>query len=423
MKNKLIKIALVLSAFMLTIACNDDDDLTGDSVANVASPSLSVALDFANDQTLVEDEVTYGFTVSLSQAQIVDVVIYLEMVSGTATEGDDFSFPHSMRIPAGSTSASDVIAIHADELIEDTETATIRIGTGAESNVSATNSETVSFSIMNLVEGDLSIGMDWSATGSTFGGDELGPYELADLRLLVSTGPNNTDLIGGADGGADEHWVMSSSTPDGDYYVVADWYAGYDEDFTVDVDLSFDQVGVINGQTHSFPAALTSTETCSASYTVLAKITKTGNSYAFEEIGSAAPLNPTLFEGTWEGTTSYGYPTQMVTTWDGSQLSVTGVGVGFMEQDWGEVIITMETLVMDVDWETGAFTVAEAPYMTTTYLGDATDPYSLSAVGTLSGTCTPTIHFDYDFVQAGTSYTDWLTVGNGWPPFEENNTL
>ena len=298
MKNKIIKLSLMLSALALCIACNTDD-AQGDSTYNVPSPNLTVSLDFANSQSLVEAETTYGFTVTLSEAQVVDVVVYLTQIGGTATDGDDFSFPHSIRIPSGTTSVSDVITIHADDLIEDTETATIEITSGVEANVATISGQTVNFSITNLTSGDLAIGLDWAATGFQFpDGSAFSPYDLADLRLLVSTGPNNTDLIGGADGGSAESWTMSSSTPDGEYYVVADFFTAMDETFDIDLTLTFNQVGIINHQTHTFGGALNGNNSCGSVFYVLAKITKSGESYTFEEVGSNSPVTAAPFVGT-----------------------------------------------------------------------------------------------------------------------------
>jgi hypothetical protein len=90
MKNKLIKISFLFSLFTLLLSCNDNDEYTGDSTLKATSPSLSVALSFENSQTLVEQEKEYAFTVTISEKQVTDVVIYLEQVSGDATDGVDF---------------------------------------------------------------------------------------------------------------------------------------------------------------------------------------------------------------------------------------------------------------------------------------------------------------------------------------------
>ncbi|HEX9824999.1 MAG TPA: hypothetical protein VGA80_00240, partial [Flavobacteriaceae bacterium] len=218
MKNNIYKLALVFSTLVLTIACSEDD-FTNDSSMTATNPSLSVALSFANTQTLVETEADYGFTVTLSEPQIVNTRVYLTQIGGSATNGEDFSMPGFVTIPAGSTSTSGVITIHADDLIEDTETAVIKIATGLESNVSAINDQTVTFNIQNLVEGDLAIGMSWAASSLTTNnsGEEIDPYDLADLRLLLTDVPYTT-ILDGADGGSAESYTLSGTTPDGEYY-------------------------------------------------------------------------------------------------------------------------------------------------------------------------------------------------------------
>ena len=58
MKNIIKNIALAFSALALIVSC-DEDDLTGDSTLEATSPSLSVELGFANNQTLVESETSF----------------------------------------------------------------------------------------------------------------------------------------------------------------------------------------------------------------------------------------------------------------------------------------------------------------------------------------------------------------------------
>ena len=292
MKNKIYKIALVLSAFIFTLACENSDDANGDSVASPSNPSLSVSLGFSANQSLVETEADYPFTVTLSEAQVADVVIYLELLSNsTATDGDDLSFPHSIRIPAGSTSVSDVITIHGDDLVEETETATIKIGTGVESNVSATNSETVSFSIMNFTDGDVAIDMTWSS--STDFTDNLGnaidDEAIADLILYVTDPniPTSINYVTVDNAAGFESFVFLESFPDGEFYLVGEFYSA--EDFggntaDLDVSLTFNQPGVINDHVVTIPGAL-NTGNVSCQSTVLAKLTKAGSSYSIEPVG------------------------------------------------------------------------------------------------------------------------------------------
>ena len=427
MKNNIYKIALVLSAFVLAFACEDSEDYTGDSVSSPSSPALSVSLDFASSQSLVETEADYAFTVSLSQPQITAVVVYLELLpSSTATEGDDFSFPHSVRIPAGATSVSDVITIHADDLIEETESASIKIGTGFEANVTATNSETVTFNIMNFTEGDLAVGLDWAlATTITDNfGNEIGVYDAADLRLLLTAGPSVDQVLDGADGGAAETYVLDGAAPDGEYYIVADFYAATDISVDLDLTLSFDQAGVINGQTHEFTAALNTADFCADLHTVLAKVTKTGSSYAFEEVGEKSKIDFSASAGTWSGDATwsafFGYTSEVVTTLDADgSLWVNGVAFQWFQGFWGEVIVTNTPVqITSYDSCTGDFVIAEQPYLTSTYNGDPQPAYGLSATGNLKDgamTIYPIFH------QAGGTIEG--TDFNGGIPFVETLTL
>jgi hypothetical protein len=85
MKNKFIKISFSFLALLLMFSCESNDDYTGDSVVNATNPSLTVSLGFSNTETLIEKEASYDFTVSISEAQIADVIVNLVQTAGTAT--------------------------------------------------------------------------------------------------------------------------------------------------------------------------------------------------------------------------------------------------------------------------------------------------------------------------------------------------
>jgi len=401
MKIKIYKIALVLSAFVLAFACEDSEDFTGVSTLNPSSPALSVSLDFASSESLVETEADYAFTVSLSQPQITSVVVYLELLpSSTATEGDDFSFPHSVTIPAGATSASDVITIHSDDLIEETESASIKIGTGFESNVSGTNSETVTFNILNYTDGDLAVGLDWALAETITDnfGNEIEVYDAGDLRLLLTDG---TNILDGADGGSAESYVLDGAAPDGEYYIVSDFYAAYDFPVDFDLTLTFDQSGVINGQTHFFPAALNSASVCAANYVTLAKITKTGTSYAFEEVGER-----NFVTNSWGGIDTYdfyapdGWDSKIVSSVDCDGTFLLGLNAEWMLQVWGEVIEEEGNVYYTID-SSGVITIPSQYIFTTSYNG-ALYPYDVSGTGTYDDSGdTPVIHLEYVLDQEG----------------------
>ncbi|PQB06170.1 hypothetical protein BST83_02460 [Polaribacter filamentus] len=396
------------------MSCNDNEDYTGDSVLKATSPSLNVTLSFENSQTLVEQEKEYAFTVTISEKQVTDVVIYLEQVSGDATDGVDFSIPLTVTIKKGSLSVSDVIAIHADELIEETETATIQIGTGLEANVQSVSGQTVSFSIANLTDGDLVANMSWAASSAVTDnyGNAIEPYDLADLRLLLTDSPY-TQVFDSADGAGAETYILSGDAPDGTYSFVADFYAAMSEiSADIDITLTFNQVGSINGQTHSFSAALNTTDSCAGLNYVMATVTKSGNSYSFEEVGEKSTLDLSILAGTWSGNATwyeyFGYTSEVVTNVDANgDVYVTGIAFQWFEGWWGEVIISSTPVKVTItDPCTGAFIIEEQPYIVSSYNGAIQPAYGLSGSGTIdfSG-ASPTMTIYPVFHQSGGTFS------------------
>ena len=120
-------------------------------------------------------------------------------------------------------------------------------------------------------------------------------------------------------------------------------------------------------------------------------------------------LNINDFVGAYSGDTEGGWgPTQVVTSLDNNgNLQITGIGVSFLTGYWGEEITSMATLPVNLDLETGNFTIAQAAYITTTYYGDPQPTYFLKATGNLNA-CSGTMYLYYDFIQAGTSYVDYF---------------
>ena len=107
-------------------------------------------------------------------------------------------------------------------------------------------------------------------------------------------------------------------------------------------------------------------------------------------------------EGDWGAT-------QVVTSLDNDgNLQITGIGVAFLTGYWGEVITSMETLPVNLDPESGDFTIDLAPYITTTYNGDPQATYYLVATGNLNA-CSGKMYLYYDFVQEGVgSYVEYF---------------
>lgn len=346
MKKYIYKIALALSTLLFVFACDDSDEFTGDSVTALpTSPSLNVTLDFGNTESLVETEADYGFTVSLSEPQIADVVVYLELLpNSTATEGDDLSFPHSLRIAAGSTSVSDVISIHSDDLAEETETASIRIGTGVEANVASTNSQTVTFNIMNYTEGDVALDMTWTSPqdftdnlGNAIDDEAIGDliFYVTDVNIPTTINYLTVDNEFGF-----ESFVFQEVFPDGEYYIVTEFFSAEDfggNDADLDITITLNQPGIINDLSVTIPGAL-NTANVDCQSTILAKLTKSGTMYSIESVGLPNNLGipeDGTFAGDYTVATTYSDPGGFGPQFDGPVTVVdNGDGTRSFDGDW-----------------------------------------------------------------------------------------
>lgn len=168
MKNIYLKNILGLTIALLTLASCNEDDLQNASTMVPTEPTGSVSLDFSNPTTIIEGDENFDFTVSLSETQIVDVKVFLSQTGGTATEGEDFTMPGSILIPANTLSATGTITILSDDLAEGPETAIITIGSGNQTANASFTSTTVTFNILNLASGDLAVGMSWEVSEPVF---------------------------------------------------------------------------------------------------------------------------------------------------------------------------------------------------------------------------------------------------------------
>ena len=257
-------------------------------------------------------------------------------------------------------------------------------------------------------EENLMIDMTWAASSTVTDnyGNEIGATDLANMRLLITNVPYTGILIQ-ENGAGFESLAFLGTYPDGEYYIVADFFAANDISINLDFELTFNQVGVINGETHSFPAAVNTTDACDNLHYILSKITKNGQDYTIEKVGEKSTMDLANYVGTWSGEDIWG-DTEVTTTLNADGiLEIGGIGVNFITNAWGETILEQNVLLMDVDETTGSFTIEEQYYMTTENNGDVQDLYYLSGTGTIDP-CTNTMDLVYDFVQAGTSYTDWL---------------
>jgi hypothetical protein len=419
MKNKFIKISFSFLALLLMFSCESNDDYTGDSVVNATNPSLTVSLGFSNTETLIEKEASYDFTVSISEAQIADVIVNLVQTAGTATAGSDFSMPSSVTILKGNTTATGEITIHADELPEDEETVTIQIGLGNESNVSGVAGETVTFNIANLTDGDLVVGMDWNASSTVTDnyGKEIGAYDLGDLRLLLTDG---TNILDGADGAVAETYTLVANAPDGVYYIVADFYDAMDIPADLDITLTFDQVGTMNNVTSTFPSAINTNFNCANNFVTLTKITKVGTNYTLSDVGVNNIDSQAV---SWGGIDTYdyyapdGWDSKITTGVDCGGKLIKGLNAEWMVNVWGESIESEALVYYTVD-ASGTITIPLQELFTTSWNGAPYD-YQVSGTGTYDDSGdVPVIHLEYILQQDGWDVGDyWAGAGGMDTPY------
>lgn len=295
--------ALTVGLFMLSC---DQEDNTGFSTLVPTSPNLDITVSETN-VILVENDQVFEFTASISQVQLVDVKLYAFQADGDA-DGDDYALDGSIVIPAGTTSATGKLTILKDDILEDTETLKVQIGNNKTANTTP-NSAFIDITILNYTEGDLILDMNWAMSETTTdnSGEEIDPEDFADLRLLISSTPDNAGDIGVADDSGFKTFVLSSDTPDGMYYVVADFTEASSIVKDLDLLLDFNQTGVINNDSYDYPSALNTGNSCATVYYVMAELEKNGESYTITRVGEkslvlAAPFlgSATVVLDEWE---------------------------------------------------------------------------------------------------------------------------
>jgi hypothetical protein len=130
------------------------------------------------------------------------------------------------------------------------------------------------------------------------------------------------------------------------------------------------------------------------------------------------------YVGTWSGKDSWGYTTQVTTSIDGDgDLVMNGIGFGWMQNDWGEPIVSSTPVKVDVNLITGTFTIDPAKqtgsYLETTYLGAPQAPYNISGSGKITSTCDQVLEFTYYYIQGGSP----IKGSSYGPEFKEVITL
>lgn len=427
MKNliKILTYSLSLGVVATLYSC-DSDDATGHSTLTPTAPTISITGGGAQSAVFDDANSTVTFGITMSTEQIVDVAVHVFVTGGDATEGEDFEISDSrVVIPAFSTSASVDVTILADALSEATETFTIQIGDERTANASVTP-VTASFTIRNATSDQLFAALSWETDALDAVGLDLTSTAVVDFRMLIiddSDGSTVTVI----DGAGFEEYSGFNSLADGDYLIAVDIYSTIDAgDFnapvTIDIDLVFDQLGVINGSTLSFPGVRTNENACDANRTYLARVTKSGSDFTMvEEVSSVTLMQSTdVLVGSYVGSDIQLTPGNGFDSFDSQvetqggllDLSITGLGFGWMLDFWGETVVSNNFVTVEVDLANLTLNIPEQDYIVTDFNGTLY-PYTIVGTGTVTDACGGGLHIEYDMLQAGFSTAGW-TVGAGW---------
>jgi hypothetical protein len=287
--NKILRNISVLGLAALAFACDDGDDLTDHSTLAPSSPTVSIEIP-NNNVTFVEKDSTFTYTLTLNTPQVVDVAVYLNVIEGDASNGDDFSYSQEVIIPAHRTSATATVKVNRDDVTEGTETFTIQIGDAQTANASIAP-QTVKYTILNVTEDDLPVELEWAVNYFDATGTAVDATDVADMIFYITDEAG--EVVDGADGAAFESYVIPASWPDGVYYLKAGIYAAIDpgdlgDPPVLDLSITYSQVGKIDETTLAFPAAFNTGVLCEGNLYTLAKVTKVGTDYTVERVGEEA---------------------------------------------------------------------------------------------------------------------------------------
>ncbi|MDY8134252.1 Calx-beta domain-containing protein [Aquimarina sp. 2201CG5-10] len=290
MKN-IIKTYLIAIVVLFSIIGCEEDDYTGFSTLQPRDVTVSVNIPFASPNNVLEQTGNiYTYTVSLSEPQVVDVVIKIAQVGGDATAGEDYNISGDIRINRGETSKQGTIEILNDNIVEGTESLVLQFGDNSTANVALTP-VTATINIANYTEDSLFLELGWAVNGQYADGSDI-PTSAYDMRMLI-TSPENPyqSAIEIVDNETPnfETFLMSSDFADGEYFVYADFFGTLDTgglgDISLDLFLNYSQAGIINSsQVFAGEALQNNNGNCSLNSFALAKITKSGSSYQIEEV-------------------------------------------------------------------------------------------------------------------------------------------
>lgn len=262
----------------------------------------------------------------------------------------------------------------------------------------------------------------------------LGMFALSTF-LLAACDPDDLGFKDVSTSGIDSVYNALSGTTAPYGTIAYQYQAMYRAGSTYDWNVTGFGATVTPDPEYPFIANITFNETSENIEDVTVSVTETTSwglttTYEVEDITVQAycPYPTENVDGVLEGTDvtlgDDGYESEAEFTYvDDRTIKVTGLGVGWMTDFWGEVIVTMNDVTIQVDEYGLNVTIPEQQYMTTTYNGAAQDPYSISGTGVIDG-CTGMLTLSYELDNAQ-PWGAW-TYANGYsddPHFTARLTL
>jgi hypothetical protein len=251
--------------FAAPITAASGADMAPTTVSLLAGESIDFAVGYGsngtyfNDTTALSATVTYtGAAQSVSIQKVADtaegsstpgrfrvtrtgstaqsLVVRLAPPSGTATSGTDYAaLPATVTIPAGSTSADVTVSAFTDTRVEGPETVRLGIRPGSPAYV-----------VAGTGAADLTIADDVDLSGDTVNGMQGVKLALVHVASYLNDETDDARLakVGGTvnwgDGTQSEAWIEKIANSPDQYEVYG--VHTYDEDgnYTIDVDLTYD---------------------------------------------------------------------------------------------------------------------------------------------------------------------------------------
>jgi hypothetical protein len=159
------------------------------------------------------------------------------------------------------------------------------------------------------------------------------------------------------------------------------------------LNLEFNEPGVINGESFSFPNIINNADLCPNNYAVLIKITKSGENYTFENVAKQN-FSTTSYSGD-----DAGYPNQILTGADCNGQAISGIAAGWIDIYWGEVVIDSGIVHYTID-SNGVVDIPQQYLYSTTWNGSPQPPYDVVGAGTYDA-ATGVLVLQYKLFQDG----------------------